>query len=295
MKRLAYILIATACLGLVACKSGRKLDETPTRGNATVLVDESFYPMVEGQAQVFESLYKYAKLNVLMQPEQEIALLLMQDSSRIVVLSRDLTAAEKAYFDDIKIIPRINDIAYDGIALIVSKSNRDTVIDENELRQMLSGKVKSKKYTLVFDNSKSSTVQYMKAYAGVENLSNAYSLNTTTELIKYVANNSNTIGFVGVNWLYESDSLLQLQVDKVRVLGIKTTEGIYKPTQNDVALGAYPLIRKIRIINLQGAAGLGLGFATFMAGDVGQRIVLKAGLVPTTYPKREIIVKNQTN
>lgn len=295
MKRLGYFLVAAACVGLVACKSGKKLDETPTRGEVAVLVDETFYPMVEGQARVFESQYKYAKLHILMQPEQEIAQLLVQDSSRIAVLSRELTAAEQAFFDSKKIIPRVTEIAYDGIALIVNKSSRDTVIGEDELKQMLSGKVKTKKYTPVFDNSRSSTVQYMKAYAGVESLSNVYSLSTNAEVVKYVAANSNTIGFIGVDWLYEPDSLLQLHVAKVKVLGIKTAAGIYKPTQNDVALGAYPLIRKIRIVNAQGSAGLGLGFSTFMAGDVGQRIILKAGLVPVTYPKREILIKNQTN
>lgn len=296
MKRIGYFLVAAACVGLVACKSntGKKINETPTRGSVSILVDETFYPMVEGQVEVFEFQYKYANIHIVTLPEQEIAQWLALDSSRIAVLSRDLTEQEQAFFDSKKIIPRINDVAYDAIALVVNKKQKDTVVSEVELKQMLTGNAKAKKYTLVFDNSKSSTVQYMKNYAGIDDLTkvNAYSVNTNAELIKYVAENDNTIGFIGVDWLYEADSILQPYVKKVKVLAIKTAEGAYKPTQNDIALGAYPLIRKIRIINCQGTAGLGLGFATFMAGDVGQRIILKSGLVPISYPKREILLKS---
>ncbi len=292
MKHFSYLLIAAACVGMLSCKSSQKPGESPTRGTANILVDETFYPMVEGQVQVFENQYKYAKLNIIVRPEQQITDLLMKDSARVAVLSRNLTASERAYFEEKKIIPRINEVASDAIALIISKNSKDTVISEDLLKLLLAGKVKQQKYTLVFDNSYSGTVQYMKNYAGVEELSNAYSLNSNVDLIKYVATNNNAIGFIGVDWLYEADSLIKPHLNKIKVLAIQTEQGCYKPTQNDIALGAYPFIRKICVVNCQGTQGLGTGFATFVAGEVGQRIILKAGLVPTTYPKREIVIRN---
>jgi phosphate transport system substrate-binding protein len=38
-------------------------------------------------------------------------------------------------------------------------------------------------------------------------------------------------------------------------------------------------------------SGLGTGFVSFVAGDQGQRIILKSGLVPATMPVRLIQVK----
>jgi phosphate transport system substrate-binding protein len=36
-----------------------------------------------------------------------------------------------------------------------------------------------------------------------------------------------------------------------------------------------------------------MGFASFVAGDIGQRIILKAGLLPV--PPRKVIFKNKSN
>jgi phosphate transport system substrate-binding protein len=34
-----------------------------------------------------------------------------------------------------------------------------------------------------------------------------------------------------------------------------------------------------------------MGFASFVAGDIGQRIILKAGLLPVRMPPRKVILK----
>jgi phosphate transport system substrate-binding protein len=57
------------------------------------------------------------------------------------------------------------------------------------------------------------------------------------------------------------------------------------------------LARDLYIINCQGFSGLGMGFASFVAGDVGQRIILKSGLLPVRIPTRKftIIGKDQND
>jgi phosphate transport system substrate-binding protein len=49
------------------------------------------------------------------------------------------------------------------------------------------------------------------------------------------------------------------------------------------------------MLNYQGKAGLGMGFASFIAGEIGQRIILKSGLVPVKIPSRNIIVRKEIN
>jgi phosphate transport system substrate-binding protein len=55
------------------------------------------------------------------------------------------------------------------------------------------------------------------------------------------------------------------------------------------------LARDLYIINCQGYSGLGMGFASFVAGDIGQRIILKSGLLPIRTPGRKIsfIINNK--
>jgi phosphate transport system substrate-binding protein len=65
-----------------------------------------------------------------------------------------------------------------------------------------------------------------------------------------------------------------------------------KPYQAYVALKQYPLWRIIEMINCSGRTGLGTGFASFIASDRGQRIVLKSGLVPSNTPVRIVKLTN---
>ena len=291
MKKIVYTLLLVS-LACTSCKFAK--NETPTRGATTIMVDETFSPMIEGQAEMFESRYKYAALEIAVHPEQEIVQLLTQDTSRIAILSRNLTAGEQAYFEQKNIIPRVTGIAFDAIALIVNKNVQDSVISQTELQNLLKGSSNSSKYDLVFDNAKSSTVQYMMHFADVETLpKNVYAVAGNREMLRYVAEHNDVIGFVGLNWLYEPDTDLQQYVDKVKVLAISAANGSYKPTQQHIASGNYPFIRKISIINCQGSAGLGLGFASFMASEVGQRIVLKSGLAPVRYPEYKVQVRKQ--
>jgi phosphate transport system substrate-binding protein len=52
------------------------------------------------------------------------------------------------------------------------------------------------------------------------------------------------------------------------------------------------LYRTVYIISREARAGLGSGFTAFVAGDKGQRIILKSGLVPATAPIRIVEINN---
>ncbi len=41
-------------------------------------------------------------------------------------------------------------------------------------------------------------------------------------------------------------------------------------------------------VNCQGFSGLGMGFASFVAGDIGQRIILKSGLLPIKFLEEKL-------
>jgi phosphate transport system substrate-binding protein len=58
-------------------------------------------------------------------------------------------------------------------------------------------------------------------------------------------------------------------INVLNVKGLNNT-GYFAPSQNNIAEGTYPLARDLYIINCQGYSGLGMGFASFVAGDIGK-------------------------
>jgi len=268
--------------------------ESILKGTATIFVDETLTPIIEDQVAVFESNYE-AKINIVSKSEAETVISLFKEKSAIVVLTRNLTEDENKIFEQKKINPKITKFAIDAIALISSKRNKDTLIDLKTVIELMQGKQNSSIKGLVFDNPNSSTVRYMNDLAGIKAIpeKGVYSFKTNQEVIKFVSQNEGMIGVLGVNWLSQPMPTMQEYVDKVNVLGVKGLYGgnYFIPSQNNIAEGKYPLARDLYIINGQGYSGLGMGFASFVAGDIGQRIILKSGLLPVRIPGRKINIR----
>ena len=277
-------------------KEQKKADkESILKGSTTIFVDETLAPIIEDQVAVFESNYE-AKIKLVSKSESETLISLFKQKSSIAILTRNLTSKESKIFEQKKITPKITKFATDAIAFISNKSSNDTLIDLKNVFGFMQGKPSVTIQGLVFDNPNSSTVRYMNSLAGIQSITEkgVYSFKTNEEVIKFVAQNKGMIGVVGVNWLYQPMPEMKKFVDKVNVLSVKglTGENYYAPSQNNIAEGKYPLARDLYIINGQGYSGLGMGFASFVAGDIGQRIILKSGLLPLRIPGRRINVRH---
>lgn len=276
-------------------KSDNKIDSI-LEGKATLYVDESILPIVEDEEAVFESQYE-AKLHLVPQSENEVLNSMLNDTAKMAVLTRELTAQELKVFQNKKITPKITRFATDAVAFIKNKTANDTLIVLQDVIDFLQGKAVPNIKGLVFDNPNSSTVRYMSQISGVTitNQKNIFSFKTNEEVIKYVADNDGMVGVIGMNWIFQPPLALQEAVDKVNVLGVKdkgSNEYVY-PSQDNLAQGKYPLARHLYIVNCQGYAGLGMGFTSFLTSERGQRIILKSGLVPERIPSREIVIKNK--
>lgn len=300
MKRIRHIFLAGFLFVLFSCQNNSgSVQQSYTSGYEQILVDESFAPIIEDQEYLFESTYPNAKLDLVMKSENELLNLFLTDSIQVAVLSRLLTPDERKHFEGKNIKIRVNRFAIDGIALITKSPSKDSTVLVQDIIQVLKGSGSVIK-SLVFDNANSSTVRYFKELAGVEELpeKGVYALKSNAEVIRYVHDNPGTIGVVGVNWMVQPPTDLEEIVKGLKILGVKNLEAkggsdaFYKPTQNDIALGLYPLTRSLYIINCEGGAGLGTGFSSFIAGERGQRVVLKSGLLPDSIPSREINIVN---
>lgn len=289
----AFVLLAIL---VVTCKN-KEADhykESINSGKATILVDETLTPIIEDQVQIFESNYD-AKIALESKSETEVIQKLATDTSQIAVLARVLNRNEEEIFKNKKIIPRITKIATDAIALISNKNDKDTIIALQDVIAFMQQKP-SKIKGLVFDNPNSSTARYINELAGIKRFpeKGVFSFKTNDEVIKYVSENSGIIGIVGMNWIDDPKPETQPYIDKINVLSVKgkSSNSYIFPSQNNIAEGIYPLARDLYIVNCQGYAGLGMGFSSFVTSETGQRIILKAGLVPVKTPSRQILIRN---
>jgi phosphate transport system substrate-binding protein len=293
-----YILVFVSILFVMCNQKGQKNNDVESilKGSATIYVDETLTPIIEDQVAVFESKYD-AKIKIVSKSESELVVSLFKEKSGMAIMTRNLTLNENKIFEQKKITPKITKFATDAIAFISNKSNKDTLIELKSVIEFMQGKQNAGIKGLVFDNPNSSTVRYMREIAGIKAVpeKGVYSFKTNQEVIKFVAQNEGMIGVVGVNWLSQPMPIMQQYVDKVNVLSVKSLTGrdFYAPTQNNIAEGKYPLARDLYIINGQGYSGLGMGFASFVAGDIGQRIILKSGLLPVRVPGRKFNIRNE--
>ena len=289
-------------VAFISCEKGAKLTkdskETVVTGTTSILVDETIFPIVEDVVAVFENEYKNAKINLISKSEGEILQLVKEDHSKIAVLARNLNSEELQYFSNKKIIPKITEFAEDAVVFIAHKDNAMETVSIDAFVSKLKGTSNQWKQKIVFENPQSSTISFLKATLEVGQIDTkqVFSMKDSQELIQFIAENKDAVGVVGVNWLLQPPVDLEKSVQNVKILGvsiqaIKDGKLFVKPNQSNIADHSYPWTRKLYLLNFQGGKGLGMGFASYIAGENGQRIILKSGLSPIKFPSREINVR----
>jgi phosphate transport system substrate-binding protein len=292
---------------LQACKQKPKIklpDDKWHSGKARFAADESFEPIVEQEAYIFKALNKQAKPTITYKDENDAVQLLLDDSVRMIMLSRDLDSNEKAAIKTkTNLAPVTTPFAIDAVTLIVNKTSNDTLITVGELKKILTGEAKTDK-NIVFDNPGSSLVRYFKTLCGVSDFKpkNIFSLKSNKELIEYISKNPNAIGITSYTWLYDPDKDYADAVDNVKVMGIKDESNkkfgdqYFKPSQATLDLKQYPFARSLFIVNCSGRSDdLAKGLEMYMVSDKGQYIILESGILPETLPEREVVIKRKFN
>jgi phosphate transport system substrate-binding protein len=302
---LGIFLILTAC-----GQMGKKgTNETPTRGNIRIIADESFKPLIETTVFTFSHIYTGATIKPVYKAEYDVINDFMNDSAKVVVTSKKLTDYQIQTLRDTLIVARTTTYAYDALALITNKENKDSLIKYNTVKDIFLGKVKTWKdvnekskfgdISVIFDNNKSGNVRYFKELFNIKDSlgKNFFAVKSNEEVINYVARNPNALGIVSVNWISDKDDSLTMSfVKKINVLAVSqqfVNDGsYYRPQPGFIYDKSYPFVREIYLISRETFSGLGSGFINWACAEQGQRIVLKSGLVPATMPIRLVQMKH---
>ena len=312
MKGIRLYIIIFILLSFTGCNRKAKpmRTDTPTSGVASIVCDNCFAPIIDEEIDVFQKLNVNAKVNPVYTNEVDAMNLLLKDSIRLVIAARNLTSAEYNYLKSKKLRPRSQKISVDGIAVIVNKQNKNAFISLSTLKKIFSGEITDWKIfntrsnlgeiRIVFDNPNSSTVRYIRdsICGGRPFGQNVKSQKTNQAVIDFVSRTPNAMGIIDVNWVLDKKDSTNLSlIDKVKVMSVSKSDNAdadnsYLPYAAYMVLHEYPLCRDIYIITSDVFGGLQSGIIDFIAGNQGQRIILKFGLVPATRPMRLVSVKN---
>ncbi len=120
-----YVYLFALPVLLASCR--HKADDNSadrfTDNKSEFIVDESFRPIVDEELYIFKNAYNKVDPKIVYAPENTAVNMLLADSARVVILSRDLNAQERDYLLKTRNLkPVIDRFAIDAISLIVNQA-----------------------------------------------------------------------------------------------------------------------------------------------------------------------------
>jgi ABC-type phosphate transport system, periplasmic component len=300
------IFIFTALITfLLGCGTEQK--ETTTKGRLHIFIPESIAPVMIDEVDEFLSLYREsgAQITFTIASSEMAAHHFIQDTARIVFLSRPLTPQEKEYTK--KMSPDFNElaVAYDGIVVVVHPMNKVKQMTTTEIQKVLTGTIsrweqlafaKPMKGTIkVYYQDSSDVLGYLKqrllkqddTYAEIS----AKITRTSSDLktLQSVEKDPMSLGFVALGWIdsaHSSAKILNLgrtkeDTDTTFAPPPEAVGKFFSPDPAYIFLNYYPLKRTIYMYT-RTHVDLAAGFGTYVATAEGQKIFLKCGLLPGT-------------
>jgi len=302
----SFLLAVCSSLFVSGCVQEKK--ETPTTGHLFVLVPQSPSPVLVGEIDEFLRLYGEHGAHISYRvTSSEMAIDdFVKDSMKLIFSTRRLSeserrSVEKKWGSPVEIV-----VAYDAVALVVSKRNPVAEISTRELEGVITGKIEGwdqlarrngarGKINLVVQNS-SDELAFLHGASPKEIFKPARLTlpPTPTECLALVARDPLALGVVGLGWLDSARSKIKtLKVGQLAVedsafgaVPVQAIGSYFTPHPAYIYQKFYPLRRAIYLYNRSEGFDLAAGFTTFVATREGQQIFLQRGFVPGTQPIR---------
>lgn len=315
-----HLLVAVvALMAATSCMKYDRSGNSSTSGTATFVCDNTFENIFAQEVDVFEYQYPDAHLLVRYATEAEAFDSLFSLNTRTIVAARDLTAQEKTalkakYRNErgLRVNLRSSLIAVDAVAFIVNDQNSCEKLTVGEIADIVSGRTTRwdelepsslGNIRVIVDETGSSMGTYLRdsVLHGGELGPNVFSAGSVAEVFNIVENNPNAIGVLGVSWITSDMENADLSpaeraaaltndepvqgatlTQRVKVLKINRNDEVraYKPYQQYIFDGSYPFFRQIYMITAASPSNVAGGFYSFVTGPLGQKIILKTGILP---------------
>lgn len=275
-------------------------------GTLTVLATESHLALVQQLASDYHSVFPQVVVTAAGTTTRGAIVDMVNDSVCCVVVDRRLNDEELGAAQSARLKIVETEIAHDGLAVLVHSQNKLPAVSMDALKSMLSGdvvlwtKLPESKLNGVIElclTGKNSGLYEMVTrnfFKLQKDVPLAAIATTQQAIIEYVATHPEALGIISyATWKDTTRSVDHRWKKNVRVLDLlaKDTAGVLaavKLHQRNIYDQIYPLTYSLYIYTSEKKPGTAHGFSAFVAGEIGQRIFLYAGLVPKTMPYRTI-------
>lgn len=270
----------------VGCK---KEEKSPSyhKGEMTILTDESFKSVTEALAEGYMINYPETKIKVVTKKEDLGFIDLLNNKTRIVVMSRDLTPEEiKTYEEQIELKFLPAKFAADAVIFIVPKDSPKESITMEEIQKGLQSDNKE----FIFDGANSSNLNFVAQKLKKQPKDLKFSVipgskNIIEELNKY----PDKIGVIGLNTFsrpYDKESEQLRSI--VKILPVEDKGKLYTTDFENLRKMNYPFTRVLYFLTNEGNFNIANGFIRYSCTQLGQMIVQKEGLQPYNLYRREV-------
>ena len=306
---------------IIATASGcKKYSKTPPEGSSTngitrLVCDATFENIMQQEIEVFEYIYPHADVLPYYIDEKACIDSLLELKANAGVTTRPLSDKEISYLKSKKKRVYQKCVAIDAVALIVNNDNPVDRIDLKDLKDIMTGKIqdwdmmgpglkKLGKIDIVFEHEGSSTVNFMRdsLMNGAPFGDNVFAQGSSQAVYDAVRERKNAIGVLGVSWLSsdldgspagsteerakaseKSDTTVLDFAPDIKVLKVQQpgTPSYWKPHQQYIYEGKYPLLRSIYMITTSVPGAPAHGFYSFVTGVQGQKLMLMTGILPS--------------
>ncbi len=306
LKKIIFSTVITVLIVFAGCDYTIKKSASTT-GELTIGVDEGISPVASEEASEFMRLNNESKITLNVKTTKELIADLNNGTYKTILVGRELTKEESDIFAQNKIEVKKTDFARDGIGVIVNPKNPLTKLNFNELKRIFTGEQKEwenldgdnkdvyKGRIKVFIARKNASIHDIfkqKVLASAEFGANDVICSTSTQMMREIKENENSIGFISMAWITVSNDTLDDSVKPLKIASVDPNSGAIgnyvSLHQGYIANKTYPLITEAYILTTDFSMNLSVGFSSFLVSYDGQRIVLKSGLVPVTQPVKLI-------
>lgn len=295
-KYFIYLLFSFLLIASCTTKQETITIHEPVKDTITVLCDPSWESILNTFIVTYEGLNPNRKVRLLIKPEAECIADLINNRYNTIFVSRDFTEKERNLLKQKQWRVNNDTLCFDGLTWIAPKSFPQDSLSIDEIKKLFeTGKFQHTQYTIQLNSSSSSVANYLTDYFGMPaSTSHIYSGGSDEQIIQSVQEHNNALACISSGWLVNLENKKhKAYLESIKIVRVINDQShvAYSPFQNDLALGTYPFKRVLRVLNNDANTGLGTAFASFLIGNRGQRLFLKAGLLPFKMPAREIEFK----
>ena len=288
MKNNIFFKYFVLLFSLLLINCSKDKNNTPGKGNITVIADKSFKNVTEALTERYMAFYPETKINVRYAKEDSAFEDLLNNKADVIIMSRELTADEKELYTSKVDLPfQPARFAGDAVVFVTSKnSTRNSITLDEIKKELLSNSRK-----MIFDGARTGNFNFISQKLNIKPEEMKFSVIKGNEnVINEINNYPESIGVISYNTISNPYTKEAARLrDQVKILQVVDKKGVASlPNQENIRHMKYPFTRILYFLTNEGYFGLGNGFIRFSCTQVGQIVVSKEGLQPYNIFKREV-------